>query len=132
MSANGQTKVKIGETELSVTLPDFATREELVMAWHEAGQGDGLHMPQRRVAAAAIGLCTSTGRKAKLDYAKLGCAPLVYGGAVYGYLREQGVDAAAIRLAGAELVVLCAESAFPREKEVEETANFTEPVAGST
>ena len=125
MPTNGKTTVKVGSIELDVSLPDFATREELVLAWHEAGQGEGTHMGLRRVAAAAIGLCTSTGRKAKLDYAKLGCSPLAYGGAIYGYLHGERVDTSAIVQAGAELVTLCAESAFPRAKEVEETANFT-------
>lgn len=129
---NGKTKVNVGTFTLDVTLPDFATREELALAWHEAAQGDGTHMGLRRVAAAALGLCTSTGRKAKLDYAKFGCSPLAYGGAVYGYLREQKLETTDIVSAGAELVTLCAESAFPRAPEVAEQADFIAPVGGST
>lgn len=129
---NGQTKVKVGKVELPVTLPDFATREELVCAWYEAGDGEGTHMALRRAAAAAIGLCTSTGRKAKADYGASGCSVLVYGGKVYNWLHEQKVETADIVTAGGELIRLCADSAFPRASEVEEKADFTEPVGSST
>lgn len=120
---NGKATVKVGKRTIPVALPDFATREELAIGWHEAAKrGDGLGL--RRVAAAALGLCTAIGRQSRQDYAASKCDPLAYGGGVYGWLREQKVETANIVEAGGECVRLCAEALFPRAPEVAEKADF--------
>ena len=49
------TTITIAGKAYPVTLPDFATRDDIVIAWHEAaGKSDASKL--RRVAAAAIGL----------------------------------------------------------------------------
>jgi hypothetical protein len=122
---NGAKKITVGSTELTVTLPGFAEREELIVAWHTASTRDGGEMALRRVSAAALGLCTSTGRRAKVDYGACGCDPLVYGGRVYEWLHGQKVALSDILIAGGELVSICVAASFPREAEVAATEDFS-------
>lgn len=128
---NSQREITLGKATLRVTLPSFAEREELVQAWHVASADEGNYMALRRVAAAAVGLCTTTGKRSRADYGASRCDPLVYGGRVYDYLHDQGVELGDVLRAGAELVTLCAEALFPREPEVASRADFTGPAGGA-
>ena len=127
---NGQSNIKLAGKEWAVTLPDFATREDLALAWHEsATKGDGAAL--RRVAGAAIGICTGVGKRAGVTFT--GTALLVYGGAVYSWLREQRETIPNVMEAGGQIVSLCADSVFPREAEVDARAAFSvAPEDGAT
>lgn len=107
----------------AVTLPDFADREDLARAWLESAQRG--HRVVLRVYAAYLGLCTPLGRAAKADWARARCDALVYGGAVYSYLREQGATPAQISAAALPLVGLIYEHLAPREVEVVERTDFS-------
>lgn len=110
----------LGE-HLPVTLPDFATREELVLAWDEARKRGGLQA--LHVYAAALGLCTRIGRWSEVDYQKSGYNVLAYGRAVYSKLRtEKKLPPDKLAQAGVKLIDLLAEGLFPSDAEAEEAA----------
>lgn len=123
--------VKLGNTTWPVTLPEFAVREELVAAWGACPEDDFMRL--RRIAAAAVGLCTQVGKRAKLDYAKHRCDPVVYGGAAWSFLHEQGESLTDVVKAGAEIVSAIALQLAPRASEVADRSGFSEaPAGGST
>ena len=105
-------------------LPDFAAREEAVAAWStHASAGDQRIM---RVAGAVIGLCSpSIAAQAGASYARHGFDVLAFGGAVYGWLRGQGLEVGAIVAAARPLVDELAEALAPREAEVDAQAGFS-------
>lgn len=112
-----------------VTLPDFATRDDIVIAWHEATtKNDASKL--RRVAAAAIGLCTTAGAKSGASFD--GTALILYGGKVYTSLREQGASISSIIVAGSEVVSVCSHELFAREAEVDARASFSDPSGGDS
>jgi len=108
----------------AVTLPDFAAREELVVAYSEAHGKRGV--AALRVYSAALGLCTRLGKESGADYAKHRFDVLSYGGEVYGWLRKQGLDPVDIGKAGAPIIVALSEALFPRQDEVETAAGNSE------
>lgn len=99
----------------AVTMPDFATREELFLAYGETYERGGV--PLLRAFAAAIGLCTRIGRLAQIDYAATKYDVLGYGGQVYSWLREKGVSQAEIRDLGLPLILQIHAGLFPRKDE---------------
>jgi hypothetical protein len=111
----------------AVTLPDFADREDLARAWLESAQRG--HRVVLRVYAAYLGLCTPLGRTSKADWSLSRCDALVYGGAVYSYMRDQGATPAQISAAALPLVGLIYEHLAPRETEVVKRADFSGPSA---
>jgi len=122
---NGAQTITIGGREYPLSLPDFDKREDLVLAWHGAPTGAGL----RRIAAAALGLCTPLGKRLGVDWSANGCDLLTYGGKVYSALREQKCSLSDIVGQGAKAVSMCADAMFPREVEVDARADFTDPPA---
>jgi hypothetical protein len=116
--------IKIGGTEHAVTLPDFASREEIALAYYQHQKST---TALRRVAAAAVGLCTPAAKGAGATYD--GADMLAYGGKVYSHLRERGATLPEVMDAGLECVRLCSESIFPRDAEVQSRTGFTDPVA---
>ena len=100
----------------AIILPSYAEREEIYVAWGQVQTGNP--MRKYRALAAAIGLCTRLGRHAEADYVALGCEPLRYGGAVYGYLRDQGATREQVVTAGMTIIELVSDALFPREAEV--------------
>lgn len=123
---NGKKEITLGTATLAVTLPSWADREDLVIAWSDASKaGDGSAL--RRVAAAALGLCTPVGRRSGCDFAAHKCDVRLYGGAVYSHLRERGVPIPEVMARGGEVIGLCAAALFPRESEVKAKADFTGP-----
>ncbi len=129
MATNGNTTVKLLGRDWPVSLPDFATREEVVVAYSESASGAKTRI--LRVYAAALGLSTGIGKAARASYADVKCDPYVYGGQVYAWLREKGVTPADVATAAIPLVTLFAEALFPREEEVKSQADFTGPPVGS-
>lgn len=127
---NGHASVTIAGKDYPLTLPDFAEREDLALAWHTAAAAsDGSAL--RRIAAAALGLCSALGKRSGAVWN--GRDLMLYGGKVYSYLREAKATIPEIMEQGGHAVALCAESVFPREVEVESRAGFTvAPAAGST
>lgn len=126
---NGHAAIDIAGTSYPITLPDFATREDIALAWYtSASAADGPAL--RRVAGAAVGLCSPAGRRAGASFDGNGL--LLYGGKVYGWMREQGMTVEAVLTVGADVVKLCADSVFPREAEVEARASFSDPNGGSS
>lgn len=112
----------LGETH-TVTWPDWATREELGLAYGAYGAGE---FGQRvRVAAAAIALCSRVGRRLNVDYLKCGCNPLVVGGLAWQRLREAGHSNEEIIKAGYEILTALVEHIWPRASEVEQAKDFT-------
>ena len=104
----------------AIVLPDFAAREELMVAYGESRTKRGVAL--MRVYAAVLGLCTRLGRMAGADYTAHRFDVLAYGGAVYGYLREQGVTMEQLSQAAVPLVITISEATFPRQPEVDEAA----------
>lgn len=123
--------VLLGEKH-GITLPPFAEREELAVAWSDA-RARSSSSSQLRVAAATLGLCTRLGRRAGADYTACKCDVLAYGGKVYSWLREQGASPKDVKLAGDEAIVQVSNTLAPREPEVAAQADFSEAGgAGST
>jgi len=127
MSAAALTINLLGR-EHAVRLPLFAEREELVTAAVEASKR-GLNT-QLRILSAAIGLGSRLGAEAGADYVATRCEPLVYGGLVYGYLREKGATPSDIRTAGKTILDAVVLSLAPRESEVAAAQDFTRPSEG--
>lgn len=110
----------LGESH-AVVLPDYAAREDVFLAHVEAGKkrrGNALF----RVLSAAIGLCTRVGgeKRANVSYAACSYDAMEYGGKVYGWLREQGVEHEDIAREGRVVIDAITGSLFPREFEVSE------------
>jgi len=123
------TTITIAGKAYPVTLPDFATRDDIVIAWHEAaGKNDASKL--RRVAAAAVGLCTAACRNADASFD--GSGLLLYGGKVYNSLRERGASISSIIEAGSAVVSVCSDGLFAREAEVEARAGFSDPSGGDS
>ena len=106
--------------------PQFAVKEELVVAYGESEGNTGRRM---RVLGAIVGMCTDLGPELKADYVKARFDVLAYGGAVYGSLRERGVSAGDVAGAAYAILPLLSATVFPREQEVAERAGFTAPAA---
>lgn len=119
----------LGRDHHAVIPPDFATREEVMIAYHEASSRGGVHLV--RVLAATLGLCTRLGRESGADYQKHRFDVLAYGRDVYTYLRGQGADVAQIVAAANPLVSAVAEAQFPRQSEVDEAAGNSAGDAGN-
>ena len=112
-----------------VTLPDFAIRDDIALSWHEATTGNDVSKV-RRVAAAAIGLCTTACATSGASYNGTGL--VFYGAKVYNSLREQGASIASIIEAGGVVVSVCTDGLFAREAEVEARASFSDPSGGDS
>lgn len=121
-------KVKLLGQEHAVVAPSFAEREEIALAYATTRPRGGVAL--LRAYAAAIGLSTRIGRQCKVDYAACKCDPLVYGGQVYGWLRERKVSPEEIAVAGLVCVQAAVTAMAPREPEVQAAADFTGPAEG--
>lgn len=122
------TTITLKGESLPVSLPDLVVREELAIASSDAQSRGGL-LPLR-VSAAAIGLCTPVGRRAKADLARAKYDLLAYGGAVYSWLREQGVTHADLAEQGGVCLRLVLAGLFPREDEVVEAVKNSDGGSG--
>lgn len=114
--------IKILGADHAVTLPDFATREDLAIA-----MGGSTGVGRLRVCAAFVGLCTPVGRQSGADFAALDYAVVPYGRAVYSYLREQGATVGEVMAAGAVITPIVVEAIAPRKVEVKAKEDFTGP-----
>jgi hypothetical protein len=126
------TRIDLLGRKHAVTLPDFATREELFSAWVEARNADN-SARLMRVYSATLGLCTRIGRESGASYPACRCDVLAYGGLVYSWLRDPPVNPTAepgdpkppkakpeeIVKAALPILLLIAEATYPREVEVE-------------
>lgn len=128
---NGMQTVTVFGREYAISLPDFDKREDLALSWHTAaGAADGAAL--RRIAAAALGLCTPIGKRAGVAWEAHGCNVLAYGGKVYSWLREQKATIPDIVEQGGKAVAACADSVFPREAEVETRSGFSAAPGGDS
>lgn len=107
-----------------VVMPDFSTREELIVAYSESGKRGGVTL--LRVYSAALGLCTRLGREAGVEYSKHRYDVLSYGGEMYGWLRDQGIAPKDIAIAAIRVIEAVGKAMFPRAVEVEEAAKNSE------
>ena len=125
-----------------VIRPSFATIEEVTQAALAACNGvstPGGLARFNRTYAAVLGICTQIGEKAGANWERSLCNPLVYGGQVYSYLREQGLTSDEIAPAAQPLVRWLLATAFPRKQEIKAKADFsraggdgsTPPASGS-
>lgn len=135
METNPAAQAPIKSIELlgekhAAELPDFCEREELWLAWTGA-EAKSTHM-KLRAAAAAIGLCTRIGRRVPVTYEDCDCKPAKYGGKVYSWLREQGVEADVVMTIGFDLVLWSAGHRGPREEAVADRSGFTTASAGAS
>lgn len=101
----------------AVVLPDFATREEIAVAYVDAQKAPP--NVQLRALSAAIGLCTRIGRRAGADYAAHNFRVLAYGGEVYSHLRTAGATPAQIAEAATAIMRLVTDGLWPRRAEVQ-------------
>lgn len=127
MAENGHQSITLLGRDWPITLPDFAARDELAAAWSESASTGQARI--LRVCAAVLGLLTPLGREAKADYLRARCDPYAYGGAVYSWLRAQGVTPGDIAAATTGPMSILAESLFPRESEVSASASFFDAAA---
>lgn len=105
--------------------PDFATAEELVAQLAGVDLTDAAGVGRvHRIAAAVLGCCTQIGTAAKADWVKSGCNALRYGGQVYSWLREQGVNPMQICEAARPFTVALKQIVFPRDVEIAEKTSF--------
>ena len=108
--------------------PQFAVKEDLVVAW---GESEGNTSRRQRVCGAILGVCCpDLGREAGADYVKARFDPLAYGGAVYGYLRQKGASMGDVTTAAIPIVNRLYEQVFPRKEEVDKKVVFSEPATG--
>lgn len=123
----------------TILLPGWSEREELAFAYadlvNRLDQDSNTHPQLLRMYAAAIGICSDRIKRrsleAGIDYLKLGCNPLEYGGKVYNFLCENSKDHRALKAeiveAGLQCLSLVGEALAPRRSEIETSANFTSP-----
>jgi hypothetical protein len=117
-------KVSILGGSYGVGMPDFAAREEMMIAFGDARNKRGTTL--LRVYSAALGLCTRLGKESGASYQKSGFDVLNYGGEVYGWLRQQGVTPADIATAAIPVIIRVSEETFPRQDEVVEAVGNSE------
>lgn len=117
-------KVSLLGREHHVVMPDYAAREELMVAYGESAKKGGVAL--LRVYAAALGLCTRIGRESGADYAKHRFDCLSYGGEVYGWLRGQKVTPAEVAQAAIPVIIAVSQATFPRQDEVDAAAGNSE------
>lgn len=96
--------------------PPFADRADILLGFARHADRDDL--VAMRLMAATVGLATRIGERAKLSYTRLGCDVLAYGGAVYGWLREQGATDEQIVTAGIALYREVVGTHAPTKEEV--------------
>ena len=109
-------QVEILGRKHAILLPGLAEREEIILA---LGDEDASPAVKRRARAAALGLCTRLGRESGTTLAAHGYDVLAYGGAVYGWLREQGATMMDVAVQGNACIDAVAMGLAPREAEVE-------------
>lgn len=117
-------KVALLGRDHTVTLPDFAAREELLIAYGENRHRKGVAV--LRVYSAMLGLCTRLGRESGADYARHRFDVLAYGGEVYGWIRQRGGSPADLATAAAPLLAALSENLFPSDAEVAGAAGNSE------
>lgn len=125
-AAEPQRVTLLGEQH-AVTLPDFAAREELLVAYGDLRHRRGVAV--LRVYAAAIGLCTRIGRRSEADFARHRFDVLAYGGEVYGWLRERKATPEQIAQAALPIICVIGVELYPREVEVDAAAGNSEGAA---
>ena len=120
---NGDATITLKGEEHRITLPPFAEREDLVLAYN----GNEKH-PRRqgRAIIAGLGLCCPSLGFTVKDYEATGFDCVVFGGRVYSALMDAGHDRAELFEAASECLTLVCAALFPRETEVSDRANFTE------
>ena len=122
METNGRTTITLLGKDWPITLPDFATREDVAVA-NAGARG----LPRLRIYAAAIGLCTGIGKAAGVALDAPGYDVMAYGRQVYSYIREKGATPAEVDTVGLTLSLLVLESVSPRKEEVRAAEDFTGP-----
>lgn len=125
--ANGHLTIALGKDTYAVTVPDsFATREDIVDAWREAGESVSR---SKRCYAMTVGLCVpAIAKAAKAAYAPR-CDGMAFGQAIYDHLRTGGVSAAELTVAATVCFGGCYDGLFPRAEEVKGKEVFTEAPA---
>ena len=108
----------------TLTMPDYSTREELIVAYGDCRNRGGVAL--LRAYSAALGLCTRLGREAEADYAKHRFDVLSYGGEMYSWLRGKGLQPKDIAQAAVPIIVAVSQATFPRQGEVEDAAKNSE------
>jgi len=117
--------ITIAGKEHPTAMPGFSMREDITVAWSEAGTA-GSWQHSRRALAAAIGACTTIPAACGVTYARAKYDPLGFGGHIYDHLRGQGASTQEIVEVGTPLMLAMLEDLFPREEEVAEAAGFTD------
>jgi hypothetical protein len=102
----------------AVILPDYAAREEIIVAHNTAIRRGGV--TRMRYYSAVLGLCTRLGKESGADYAACAFDVLAYGGVVYGHLRKNGMTPEHIVVAASAVIGKLFDETFPTDKEIEE------------
>ena len=120
---NGEGTITLKGEEHPITLPPFAEREDLVLAYNSEEKH-----PRRRSRAlvAGLGLCCPSLGYGRKDYENAGFDCVIFGGRVYSALMEAGHTRAELFDAASQCLTVVCAALFPRENEVAERANFTE------
>ena len=108
--------------------PPFADRSELLAAIYRFRDRDDAAI--MRIMSATVGMCTRLGERSGVSYVKSGCDVLTYGGAVYGWLHEQGAGDGDIVAAASVLLDAVKLTHFPTQDEVREAVGNSDGAAG--
>ncbi len=118
-------KVELKGEELAIVLPPFAEREDIAVGYTTEAKKP---RRQQRALIGALGLCVPGLKLGGLElYEELDLDLVKYGGRVYSAALEQGHKRDELITAAVKCFEVVCQSMFPREKDVEAKANFTEP-----
>ena len=117
--------VDLSGEKYPIILPPFAEREDIAVGYSSEAKRP---RRQQRALVGALGLCVPALELGGIDlYEELDLDLVKYGGRVYSTAMEKGHSRDDIIAAAVECFTVVCNSLFPREKDVSDKANFTEP-----
>lgn len=120
-----QETVSLKGEDHPIVLPPFAEREDIAIGYTSEAKKP---RRQQRALIGALGLCVPALDLGGVDlYEELELDIVKYGGRVYSQAMERGYKRDEIINAAVKCFGAVCQSMFPREKDVEAKANFTDP-----
>ena len=111
-----------------IVLPPFAEREDIAVGYSAEAKRP---RRQQRALVGALGLCVPALDLGGIDlYEELDLDLVKFGGRVYSKAMEKGHSRDDIISASIECFTAVCNSLFPREEDVANKANFTDPQEG--
>ncbi len=120
--------VDLDGKQYPIVLPPFAEREDIAVGYSAEAKRP---RRQQRALVGALGLCVPALELGGIDlYEELDLDLVKYGGRVYSKAMENGHSRDDIISASIECFTAVCNSLFPREEDVANKANFTDPQEG--